>query len=190
MADASERGASSGYFGFGVGKESKTKEPLAVGRFGAKVCLLYRQSENKIQKLFLVPQNGAKFAGRARAIILRYPNHKSENIARCRDFRFFSDRDKIILTYIFDGASASSLRYAVVTGKNIWVVRGTIKNVATPGILVPGATAHAGSAAYFGNDKIRLATSKNLKHWKVIDLPQCHVFIDPPGTHHRGSPRT
>src|SRR3989344_2435110 len=153
-------------------KESKTKEPLAVGRFGAKVCLLYRQSENKIQKLFLVPQNGAKFAGRARAIILRYPNHKSENIARCRDFRFFSDRDKIILTYIFDGASASSLRYAVVTGKNIWVVRGTIKNVATPGILVPGATAHAGSAAYFGNDKIRLATSKNLKHWKVIDLPQ------------------
>ncbi len=167
------------------------REPLAVGHHGREVFLLSRVTHHDgTEELTLVIGTGdTTFSGKEEKVYLKLADGTEENIRACHHFKFFCNEGEVTLTYmrntkkVGDGP-ASTLVYAGTEDRKTWAAIGTVKEVKSPGILIPEIEEGSGDVVYFEHaDLMKAAISKNLKTWKVMSpgrVPHWHFFEGQP----------
>src|ERR1700679_427458 len=153
------------------------KIPLAVGYHKQEVFLLEKvirgKTEPREYELAIVRGHGESvFTGKSeRAHLVRIDaggKKVEENLAHCRDFKFFCHNDDMTLAYVRQGQHGPEFAYASTEDYLTWVVGGTVKDVKKPGILVPELKDGAGDVIYSNGDQIETAISQNLRSWKIV----------------------
>ncbi len=153
------------------------KIPLAVGYHKKEVFLLMKiirgKKEPREHGLAIVRGHGESvFTGKPEhAHLVRIgPRGKKvdENLAHCRDFKFFCHDDDMTLAYVRQGTHGPEFAYASTEDFITWVVGGTVKEVKKPGILIPELEDGAGDVIYSNGGQIETAISQNLRSWKIV----------------------
>ena len=152
-----------------------SREPLAVGYHKLDVFLLSRVIHHDgEEELCLVAGTGdTTFSGKPVKVHLKLANGTEENVKKCHHFKFFCNEGDVTLTYLRDSSGASkTLVYAGTKDRKTWIVGGSVKEVTTPGILIPemedGDEDTARDVIYYESaDLLKAAVSKNLKTWKM-----------------------
>ena len=167
------------------------REPLAVGHHGQEVFLLSKIiHRNGEEELTLTTGTGdTTFSGKEEKVHLKLADGTDENIRACHHFKFFCNEGDVTLTYIRDSKKvndkpASILVYAGTADRKTWAAIGSVKEVRSPGILIPEIEEGSGDVVYFESaDLMKAAVSKNLKTWKIMSpgrVPHWHFFEGQP----------
>jgi predicted GH43/DUF377 family glycosyl hydrolase len=176
---------------------SFSREPLAVGYHKRDVFLLSRviHHDGEEELCCIAGTGDTTFSGKPYKVRLKLADGTEEDIRKCHHFKFFYNKGDVTLTYVRDGTTShdthshnKTLVYAGTKDRKTWVVGGTIKEVTTPGILIPNIEDNdgddAGDVVYYESaDLLKAAVSKNLKTWKKVlppRVPHWHFFEGQP----------
>jgi predicted GH43/DUF377 family glycosyl hydrolase len=174
-----------------------SREPLAVGYHKRGVFLLSRviHHDGEEELCCIAGTGDTMFSGKSYKVRLKLADGTEEDIRKCHHFKFFCNEGDVTLTYIRDDTTShattshtKTLVYAGTKDRITWVVGGTVKDVTTPGILIPNIEDNdgddAGDVVYYESaDLLKTAVSKNLKTWKKIlppRVPHWHFFEGQP----------
>jgi len=153
------------------------KIPLAVGYHKQEVFLLEKIIHGKMEpreyELVIVRGHGESvFTAKPEHVHLVRIGARGkkipENLAHCRDFKFFCHDDDVTLSYVRQGTHGPEFAYASTEDFITWVVGGTVKEVKKAGILIPEIEDGASDIIYSSGDQIETAISQNLESWKVV----------------------
>ena len=156
-------------------------EALAVGFHKRSFYLLFRKfSADKNELRITSGKAGTKFDGPSYKVEIVGQKKEKENIADCSDFRFSSDGDVFVLTYLKHSQSGAVLTLAKSKDGKKWKVDGAISKIKTAGVVA--LDKEKSENIYFGDHILKVAR-KSKAGWNIVEparVPHWHFFEGSP----------
>ncbi len=155
---------------------SRKKTPYSTKGLGifqdnGKTFLFHAHPSSK--KYFQIDESkdGMDFRLLSNKVQIKTQNKGYENSNHCQDFRTIKVEDEYYLTYKVVKEKHSSLCGAKSKDLVNWQKIGNISTPGETGTLVPDFKYKDQYVLYFGEEKILVATSSDLKSWKTLGGP-------------------
>lgn len=153
-------GADKGFKWLSVGERKDQAILLGLGKHLGGWCVSTFESDD-----------GLNFSPASKRIKLNVRNGFIENITQSTGFRLSKLNDNFYLTSITKKGDKASLVFAESNNGEDFSVFSETDTITETGQLVPNYRFRDSYVLYFGEEHLKIAFSKDLKNWQVIEKP-------------------
>ncbi|KPJ70799.1 hypothetical protein AMJ51_00930 [Microgenomates bacterium DG_75] len=153
--------------------KKKSLHGLGVASKGKKIFLFNSFLSDRTSKLRLeTSQDGLNFYQEGKQAKIVIGKKKKENLRYCRDFRISELKiNSFFLTYKHQKGKKFSLCGALSKDLVHWQKTGKLASIQEAGMIVPHYKHKGRYFLYFGEKKIKIASSKDLFNWEISTKP-------------------